>query len=143
MQQFNISINDFLNIQRNARASCGDVQNIDVEGKTYCLASVSDLTQRLLYGVGIRRERGKKIADKRNVEGLSFNIGFMKDNVEFSGGDLVNAKIQTKKYVCNPWAKGVFKKTRKDIRDYSNKRYGQCIKGINVIDSQLDIHREN
>lgn len=134
MTDFNIPIKDFLAIQQKSRQQCGQINKTDTDGKTYCLASVTDLTHRLLFGAGVRYERG---VSKKVPATKVMNIFYQEDNVSFSNEDLKQSVKFTKRFVCTPWKKGLGKLTGKGIKDYSHKRYGQCLKGINLVTKQL------
>lgn len=135
MTNFNLPITNFLDIQQKARQQCGQINKTDTDGKTYCLASITDLTHRLLFGVGIRSERG---TSKKVPATKVMNIFYQDKEVSFSNDDLKQSVKFTTRFVCNPWKKGLSPHTSKNIKDYSNKRYGQCLKGIKLITKQLN-----
>ena len=142
-----ITIKKFINAQQKSRSQCGDIKGADIEGKTYCLASVTDLSHRILFGQGVRSqptgikkphqsfsERGERSSFKE-VDFLLPN----QDNVVIEINDklLHNKSMRTKQFVCNTFRKGIEKGSSRERKLYANRRYGQCIRGIELMKRNL------
>lgn len=135
-----ISPNELNSIGLKVKTQCGKISKVDNAGKTYCHLAVADLKHRLLFGVSARIPTGKSSGQKGKQQldvGRDFFINDSNETLSLSSKD-VNTRISnTKKFVCQPWKRGIDSKTPKHKKDFANKRYGQCLRGVSLVQKQL------
>ena len=149
---FSMSVREFFDARDNALRQCNPNEFLRDFGRNTprvpehnpCRASVLDLSNRMIYGVGLgkRTSQRKKNTEKSMQEGrvldfLDPSVDF-NDKISFSGLDLVKASIITNGKVC-----GKFKRDLKQSFDklkYDKiENHNQCLKGIDNLKHEFEM----
>lgn len=132
---YGMSVREFLDAKDMASNLC-----TDNDSGVYCRRAVSDLSHRLLFGVGSRREAfesGKHIG--RELMFLDPSIDF-NDTFSFSNLEFIKQSINTHSKVCSPLKRDL-KKSFEKLKEEKTENYLQCLQGIDKLKQSLEMFR--
>lgn len=126
-----MSVREFFNAKDMALAECNNENGI------YCRRAVSDLSHRMLFGVGSQKEvfeSGKQAG--KEIRFLDPSISF--DNTfSFSSLELIKQAINTHSKVCSPLKRDL-KNSLDKLKADKIENYTQCLQGIDKFKQSIE-----